>query len=118
MFLLFVWTSPIFADDLAYLIKQNKLDTAKPGAAGYEMNAFKSIGTKLSAALQKCTVGNTSKGPFENGFVVDAKGNIQKTAFTKDNMVAQCLEKQLGGVKFPKPPFAPFHIVLGMTVTE
>lgn len=105
-------------ESLAALIAAAKEDKAKPGGEGYDQEATVSIGDKLAFSMRKCSPKGTKKGKFDNVFVIDSNGRVLTTKYAEDFAASKCLDKELTGVSFPKPPFAPFHLHLEMSVVD
>jgi len=103
---------------LTALIESARKDKLKPGGEGYDQQATVSIGDKLALSMRKCSPKGTRKGKFDNIFVIDSNGHVLTTKYTEDFPASKCLDKELSGVSFPKPPFAPFHLHLEMTVAD
>jgi hypothetical protein len=105
-------------ESLPGLIAAAKEDKTKPGGEDYDQEATTSIGNKLAFSMRKCSPKGTKKGKFDNVFVIDSSGHVLATKYTEDFLASKCLDIELTGVSFPKPPFAPFHLHLEMTITD
>ena len=103
--------------DLATAMDAARLDKAKIGGENYDQAATMSIGSKLATSMQKCSPVGTATGKFHNVFVIDASGRVTKSHYTQNSPASICLDSELKGISFPRPPFAPFHLDLEMDVS-
>lgn len=106
------------SDNLEFLIKLAQKDKETTAGKKYDDEVMKVIGDRVTEGMRTCTLKPVPITKFNNIFVVNKEGLVTSKAFTSDSVVSRCLDKELTGVKFPKPPFEPFHWNLEMSVKE
>jgi len=89
-------------------------DGVAPGGAAYLTSIEKDIGALINKAFKQCLKRSMFSRPklFNMVLGLDANGAIALVAVSEEQEASQCTREHLEGKTLPRPPFAPFHILV------
>lgn len=85
-------------------------ETATAAGAKYKVALMGEIGTQVAGAVRECP--RPSGEGFTAVLQVLKDGVVHEITFDRPSAVADCVKDKLKGLRGPRPPSAPFHVLL------
>lgn len=104
---------PAASNGYSLLMEKYAKDVSSPEGKAYDNPATIALSETFRTAAKACVKAPT---PFEAALEIGADGTVAKWTERAESPETRCIRGKLPPLKAPKPPFAPFTLVVGYTL--
>jgi hypothetical protein len=100
------------------LVAQAEKDMLADGGPSFHAEVSKTFLRKYSGAVTSCSRINkgSSLTPFQIVLIITSDGTVSQVAVNPETDMSKCARQRLLKAKFGRPPFAPFHDLMKVSL--